>query len=243
MAASLGVLILHGFTSSRSTVEAIVPRAETLGLPWRLPQLRGHWTKPEDLVGVTYSDMLADASAALVDLRREVERVAIAGLSVGGVLAINLAAERPADVAGLALIAPALRYAHPLAGVSALLQRFVRWSSNPVNAAFSDQSLVGRASNYQRFPTATFASIYRAGRQVEAMLPRVRAPLIVIGARQDRVVQPRCAQIVYEHSGSSQKDLAWFERSGHEMLLDCEADAVAEQVGVFLKKLTTGKAA
>ncbi len=48
MKAALGVLILHGFTSSRATVAAVVPQAEALGLPWRLPQLRGHWTKPGD---------------------------------------------------------------------------------------------------------------------------------------------------------------------------------------------------
>lgn len=236
MTLSLGVLILHGFTGSRATVEAIVPRAEALGLPWRLPQLRGHWTRPEDLVGVTYADLLADAAAALAELRAVTQRVAVVGLSVGGLLALNLALDHASDVESLAVLAPALRYVHPLSGVSTLLAPFIKtWAGDPAGG-FADKSLVARADNYTSFPTATFVSIYRAGRQVEARLPRVTAPLLVIGARNDKVVQPRCAQIVYDRAGSTQKELAWFERSGHEMLLDCEADAVADRIGLFLKQ-------
>src|SRR5262245_41881646 len=98
MKAPLGVLILHGFTGGRATVEAIVPCAEALGLPWRLPQLRGHWTHPADLVGVTYDDLLADAQAALAQLQTESERVAVVGLSVGGLLALDQAIQAPAGL-------------------------------------------------------------------------------------------------------------------------------------------------
>lgn len=234
MAAPIGVLILHGFTGSRATVEAVVPRAEALGLPWRLPRLRGHWTLPADLVGVTYADLLADAGAALSELCAAATRVAVVGLSVGGLLALNLALDRPSDVESLAVLAPALRYVNPLAGASTLLAPFVKtWTGDPAGG-FADKSLAARSGNYTSFPTATFVSIYRAGRRVEARLPEISAPLLAIGARQDRTVQPRCAQLVYDRAGSAQKELVWFERSGHEMLLDCEADAVADRVGQFL---------
>ena len=52
----LGCLILHGFTSSLDTVRALVPMAERLGLPYRMPILRGHGTRPEDLRGVGWQD-------------------------------------------------------------------------------------------------------------------------------------------------------------------------------------------
>jgi carboxylesterase len=236
MEASLGVLILHGFTGSRATVAPVVPRAEALGLPWRLPQLRGHWTQPSDLAGVTYADLREDAGAALDELRGVVPRVALVGLSVGGLLALNLALDRPADIDSLVVLAPALRYVHPLAGLAPLLARFIKtWSGEP-GRGFADPSLAAQAGNYASFPTATFASIYRAGQQVEARLPQIAAPLLAIGARQDRTVQPRCAQIVYDRVGSTDKELVWFERSGHELLLDCEADAVADRVGQFLRR-------
>jgi carboxylesterase len=234
--AALGLLILHGFTSSRATVEALVPRAEALGLPWRLPRLRGHWTSPADLAGVTYDDMLADAATALAELRGEAERVAVAGLSVGGVLTLDLALRQPADIDSLAVLAPALRYVNPLARFAPLVARVMKTAKNEPALAFADRSLVARAGNYTTFPSATFVSIERAGRRVEVALPGITAPLLIVGARSDRVVRPEVAQVVHDRAGSAEKQLVWFERSGHELLLDREADAVADRVGLFLSQ-------
>ncbi|HEU4326436.1 MAG TPA: alpha/beta fold hydrolase [Roseiflexaceae bacterium] len=236
MRSPLGVLILHGFTSCRATVEAVVPQAEALGLPWRLPQLRGHWTRYQDLHGVTYYDWLSDARSALGLLRREAERVVVVGLSMGGVLTLDLVAEQPRAVDSFVVLAPALRFATPLARFSPLLARVVKEWHAGNGSGFADQSLVERSTNYTAFPAATFVSLYQAARRVEARLPRISAPALILGSRQDRVVQPLAAQLVYDRIGSTEKELVWFERSGHEMLLDCEGDAVAARVGLFLEQ-------
>jgi esterase/lipase len=49
----LGALILHGLTSSLDCVNGLVPYMERNGIPYRMPVLRGHMTKAEDLIGVT----------------------------------------------------------------------------------------------------------------------------------------------------------------------------------------------
>jgi carboxylesterase len=235
-ATTLGVLILHGFTSGRATVERVVPLAEALGLPWRLPQLRGHWTMSADLEGVTYKHLLADAQAAFGDLRDQVDRVVVVGLSVGGLLALDLALQQPAGLDSVVALVPALRYVNPLARFAPLVARLMKTAKNDVALAFTDRSLAGRAGNYTSFPSATFVTIAQAGQRVEAQLPRISVPLLAIGSRRDRVVQPQVAQRVYDRVGSRNKELTWFERSGHELLLDCEAEAVAERVGVFLQQ-------
>ena len=236
MKAPLGVLILHGFTSSRATVEAVVPQAEALGLPWRLPQLRGHWTKAADLVGVTYDDLLADAVVASAELRGEAERIVVVGLSVGGVLTLDMALRQPDGIDSLVVLAPALRYVNPMARFAPFVAQLMKTAKNDPALAFADKSLVGRAGNYTTFPSATFVTIERAGRRVEAALPGVKTPLLIIGARSDRVVRPEVAQIVHDRAGSAEKELVWFERSGHEMLLDCESRDVADRIGLFLKQ-------
>ena len=90
----LGLLILHGFTGSLDTVKALVPRAEARGWPWRMPVMRGHGTKYQDLVGVRYGDWVADAEAALDDLLAECDKVVIAGLSMGGGQAMAIGLNR-----------------------------------------------------------------------------------------------------------------------------------------------------
>lgn len=233
---TLGVLILHGFTGSRATIEPVVPCAKELGVPWRLPKLRGHWTKPEDLIGVTYTDMLADAHAALDELRAITSRVVLVGLSVGGLISLNLTLERPADIDSLVVLAPALRYSNPLAPYARFLAPLIKtWKGNP-STGFADKSLVGRAGNYDSFPSATFVTIHDASRRIEARLPQITTPLLVLGARQDATIQPRSSQIVFDRVGSMSKELVWFERSGHEMLLDCEASAVVDRIEAFLRQ-------
>jgi len=53
----LGVLIVHGFTSSLDCVCGLEPPIQALGLPTRMPVLRGHSAEStEALRGVTWHD-------------------------------------------------------------------------------------------------------------------------------------------------------------------------------------------
>ena len=232
--ASTGVLIVHGFTGSRATVAPLVPVAESLGFEWSLPQLRGHWTKAEDLRGVTYQDLLADALAAFDGLRATHEKVAIVGLSVGGLLALDIASRRGSEVAALAVLAPAISYVNSLTRLSGLIARFVDTFSGDPTSGFSDPSYAANIENYASFPTATFLTIYRAARPIARRLGDISVPTLVIAARHDRIVQPAASQLVYNRLGSRQKELIWFERSGHELLLDCESATVCARIRDFL---------
>jgi carboxylesterase len=241
MTAPLGCLILHGFTSSLDTVRALVPMVERLGLPYRMPILRGHGTRPEDLRGVTYRDWFADAAAALHDLREEADQVAVCGLSMGGLVALNIAAAYPHDVACVATIAAALRLSNRLIRITPLAARVLRnrmWQGNPASG-YADPALVAQNTNYRMFPLDAVVSLYRYGAVVEQILPRVQAPLLVIHSRRDLVIKPVSAEIIYRRAGSHDKQLRWFERSGHEMLQDLEADAVVAAIENFIQQQRT----
>lgn len=101
----LGVLLLHGFTSGLRALDGLVPHLEAAGLPFRMPVLRGHGTRWEDLKGVTAADWHADAEAALLDLARDVDAVVVVGLSMGGLVALELAMNHPMRVAAVVPVA------------------------------------------------------------------------------------------------------------------------------------------
>jgi carboxylesterase len=237
MAAPIGCLILHGFTSSLDTVQALVPVCEQLGLPYRTPLLRGHGTQPEDLRGVTWQDWYADAEAALDELRTHVEHVVVCGLSMGGLIALHLAAARPHDVAGVVTIAAALEIANPWVRATPLMARFISMrNSHPANG-YADPSLVTQNTNYRRYPLDALVSLYRYGPVVKRLLPQVRAPLLVIHSHNDRTITPRSAEMIYEQAGSSDKQLRWFDNCRHQMLQDCEADAIVATIADILKRI------
>ncbi len=237
----LGGLILHGFTSSLDCVSALVPVMERHGLPYRMPVLRGHGTKWQDLQGVRWPDWYADAEAALQDLLTEAERAVVAGLSMGGLVALQLAMEHPQEVAGIALIAAALRINNPLApgGPLSFLRPVVGrllWSW-PMPPNYADKELEKYDTNYPRAPIDAINSLLEYGPYIEARLGEVRAPALILQSTKDPTVKPESATVIYERIASADKELVWFHRTHHEMLRDVEREDVVAAVERFVVRL------
>ncbi len=231
----LGVLLLHGFTSSVRTVDGLVPLLEQAGLPYRVPVLRGHGTRFEDLAGVTADDWVADADKALRELAPEVDRIAVVGLSMGGLVALNLAMQHNETIAAVVTWAAALRFKDPLAFATPYLAKVVKTWPSP--ESFNDRSLKTNCENYPRFMTEAFASLYDFARTTEARLGEVRAPLCVLQSKKDQVVAPVSANIIYRDVASTHREIHWFTKSGHEMGQDLERQGVFETTMRYLAKL------
>lgn len=205
-----GVLLLHGFLHSswtwRETLAALVPRHRVLAL---------------DLLGFGWSDRGGDGTlpgfrawidGALAALG--VERLALAcGNSLGGGLALDLAARRPGLVERLAAVSP-LGAPLPLPelplrllGAPALGPLF-RWTA--ANPAFQRRAL-GLAA-YKRGPVCDarlfgFSTLDRPGshdaavrtarglgpasRAIAAALPTVEQPALVVWGARDGVLPLR----------------------------------------------------
>ncbi len=235
----LGVLLLHGYTSSVRTVDGLVPYLDEAGIPYRMPVLRGHGTTYEDLRGVTSRDWYADAEAALLELSKEVDRVAVVGLSMGGLVALELAMNHPDLVATTVTVAAALRFKDPLAGLTPLLAKVV--GSWPSPESFNDLSLKVNCENYPKFTTDSFSSLYAYAQEIESRLHEVSTPVCVLQSKKDQVIAPVAANVIYELVSSPNREIHWFERSGHEMMQDMEADAVFESIMEYLAKLRAEK--
>ncbi|GIV96636.1 MAG: alpha/beta hydrolase [Herpetosiphonaceae bacterium] len=232
--ASHGCLILHGWTANRNHVIALAPHLEHMEIPYRIPLLRGHGTQPEDLYGVTWKDWYADVERAFDELLQEVDKVIVVGHSMGGLLALLLAARQPERIDAVVSVATALRVTNPLFGLSPYLARFYRKYKRKIQPAYSSSDRASSDSTYTWVPSSAIAELCRLTRVVEPELPKVRAPLLLIHSLADRVVSAETVEVIYRHVSSEEKRLVWFQRSGHEMFLDCEADAVVGAICEFI---------
>lgn len=234
---TVGCLILHGFTSSADSVNRLAVRLLQHNIPYRMPTLRGHHTQPEDLHGVTWHDWYADADAAFTDLRREVDQVLVVGLSMGGLLALHVAAARPREVAGVVSLAAAMRFhykhAHRVRYL-ATIKPMLGNENRDMGIGWHEPELGRKHGNYRRFPPKAFVSLWRYARIVEQQLPRIYAPLLLIHSRADRTIPGAASELIYHAVGSQDKELVWFERSGHEMLRDTEAAQVLDRIEAFI---------
>jgi len=233
----LGVLIIHGFTSSLDCVSGIEPPLKALGLPTRMPVLRGHGAQsPEALRGVTWHDWVADAEAALQALLTEAERAIIFGHSMGGLVALTLAADHAEVVDSLIVAAAAVQMASPLAPgrplhfLEPLVRRlFKKWKMPPV---YADQALAQYDTNYRWAPMDAISSLLDFAQVTRSRLPEIRVPTIILQSRRDTSVAPESAEIVYSRisTHAQQKRIIWFEVTEHEMFRDCEREATIKAV-------------
>jgi carboxylesterase len=234
--APIGVLALHGFTSHVDCVADLREELDDLGVPYRIPWLRGHGTRWEDLKNVTWEDWLSDAEETLLDLLQECRRVVIVGLSMGGLVALDLAARYRRETAGVATVGAAMKFKDPLAGLTGVISRVVPSWPSPESYVDQDRKKM-RNRNYPRFPTDAFGSLFEYTGVVKNRLSFVSAPIRVLAARKDQIVAASAAETIYAKVSSKDKALVWFEHSGHEMMLDLEAEKVRLDLKGFIARL------
>jgi carboxylesterase len=219
-------------------VSNLVPYLEARGIPYAMPTLRGHGTRPEDLRGVSWHHWYEDAERALDDLLDRCDRAVLMGLSMGGAVALHLAVQRQERLAGVVTVAAALKVQVTGGFFLPLLSGFSRLANVDVRKSFADQTLAATATNYASAPVSAVASLAVFGKLVERELSRIHVPLLTIYTPQDRVVAPAKALVIHERAGTppARKRLLAFPNSGHEMLMDRDRAAVCEAIVAFIEE-------
>lgn len=231
--APLACLLIHGFTSHRSSLEAVIPELDKRHIPWHYPILAGHGTKPKDLERVTWEMWQSDAEQGLGYLKGESDRVVIIALSMGALLALELAEKHPDTVVGLVLLSPCSRFYLKLAKYTPVLSRVLKRFPNPSIAKFSSLEYAKRDKGYLWFPTIAFRHYWIRAQHYDSVLENIHQPVRIIHSKNDKVADPSGAQHIYDRLASKEKELIWLEKSGHEVLLDRETDRVIKEIFSF----------
>ncbi len=92
-----GFLFLHGFTGSPYEGRDFAEYFARKGFTVWVPLLPGHGTHPRDLLKVTWQDWYLKAREQLARMQRQCKKVVVVGQSMGGTLALHLAAHNQVD--------------------------------------------------------------------------------------------------------------------------------------------------
>ena len=228
----IGVLLLHGFTSSKDTVDGLIPFLDKQNIPYERPILRGHGTRYQDMRGTTARDWYTDAEHALLSLCNQVDKVIVVGLSMGGLVALDLGMRHADKIAGIVTVAAALKFKDPLAPLTGAISKLVHYWPSP--NSFNDPNLKAKCTNYSKFPTDAFASLYEYAQTIKKRLPELHVPIRILQSKKDQIVSPDAANIIYEKVSSPIREIIWFEKSGHEMMQDLEANDVFPKIMEFI---------
>jgi carboxylesterase len=105
----VGFLLVHGLGGTPVEMRFVAIGLARAGYTVSCPQLAGHCGSFDDLRATGWQDWYASVEKAHTELRETCRKVIVGGLSMGAILALHLAAQRPDDVLAATLYAPTLR--------------------------------------------------------------------------------------------------------------------------------------
>ena len=230
-----GVLVLHGLTGCPQSMRPLAEAFADAGFSVELPLLPGHGTQIEDLAPTRFDDWLATAEDTYVQLAARSDRVIVAGLSMGGTLACELAT-RHDEMAGLVLVNP---FVHPPADsfvdvFTTLLEQGVEVAP----AIGSDIKMDGPTElAYDGVPIASAVSLFRAVGSLFGRLAEIRCPTLLLQSREDHVVPAESGDALFECAGGP-IERVWLENSYHVATLDHDQAEIEERAVAFALKAT-----
>ena len=237
------MLLLHGFTGSPWEVRPLGEALAARGFHVEAPCLPGHGGAPEAMEAVTWRDWVQAADAALgAAVRAARAPVAIAGLSMGSLLALLLASRRPADVTGLVLLAPVVRFrawnVRLLRAVrtTPLRRAFPRW----VHKRTTDLSLPearDEAPLLRRYPLARVLDLLTVQDLAWLAVPRVQCPALVVAAAHDHVVALSGVEELAQRLQRAR--LVVLQRGWHIVPRDADRALAITEAATFLDALVT----
>ncbi len=228
---SIGVLLSHGFTGSPASMTPWGKHLAEEGYTVRVPRLPGHGTTWKDMNRTRWEHWYAELDQALTELRAACDKVVIAGLSMGGCLALRLAQQRPDDVAALVLVNPAIN----LARFDVKLVPALQWIVPAMPGIGNDIKLAGGDEvGYDKTPLKALASQLKMWKDVRANLGKVTQPLLLFRSDDDHVVDITSKDLILAGVSSTVKDFVELKDSFHVATLDNDAPMIFDRTSAFI---------
>ncbi len=211
-------------------MEILIPELDKRGIPWHYPILAGHNTKPEDMEGKTWEHWQNDVEEGLKYLLPNCKQVVIIGLSMGALLALELAEKYPDEISSLILLSPALKFKNPLTKYTSEITRYVKKIPGINLFRFSTAKLAETQKGYSWFPAKSFHHYWLRTLHFNSILEKIHQPVTIFHSKKDRLADPAGAEYIYNKIKSIDKKIIWLNKSGHELLLDVESEKIVNKI-------------
>ena len=252
-----GVLLVHGLCGTPVELRYVARALNRVGHTVYVPRLPGHARGAEDILRTDRRDWFAAVLRGHDRLLAQSERVFAGGLSMGALLALRLAAQRPRQIAGLMLYSTTLFFdGWSVPRGAALLHLLVRsplarWIalSESFPYGIKDERLRGtilsRMLSGMSGEAGLFVTPGRSLRQLRLLidevkrdLPAIHTPTLVLHAAEDDITGPRNAEYLERRLGG-QVEKVMLDDCYHMITIDRQRAQVADRSVAFCSRIAS----
>ena len=245
-AGSARALLIHGFLGSPRELRPLARELVSAGVTARGVLLPGFGANTARLKDVRAEDWLAAARSAWEETRERATRATLIGFSMGGAVALKLAAEAGLEPDHLILLAPHWKFADPRAVVLPVAKYVIRefkpfgridFDSPDMRrmlmelapgADLDDPEVRHALRNSATIPTHALDELRRIGRSAAGGASRVSAPATILQGLQDTTTLPAYSRELASRMGAELREIP-----GDHLIVDPQRpswDAVRETV-------------
>lgn len=228
------VVCVHGHGAMPYEVQPVAEALHAAGFRVEVPRVAGHGIAPARFGmrvfrGTTWSQWVESVRCPVRRLRLDHARVYLYGQSMGGAIALYLGSEQLAD--GIAVTGAALRlpwYLELLGPLFRVVDVVIREPAPKHPGPFNPR--------YEGLSSRSGYQLTRLAKAARKWLHRVHCPVLACHSHGDRAIPPKVPALIQARARGP-VTVAWFDRSGHLLPLDVEADAVCQRIVAFFTRL------
>jgi len=236
-----GALLVHGFTGAPQEMRWMGEYLNQHGLTCLGIRLNGHATDLEDMRRSRWTDWTASVEDGYHLLCGSVDQVFLVGLSMGGVLSLLMSTRLAQRVAGVVAMSTPYQLPndYPLWALR-LFSMVVR--NNPKSketpgASWFDKAAYAEHISYPQNPLRSVVELKLLLNEMQAALPEVRKPVLLIHSKDDPYVLPENMEKIYAGLvNASDKTKLYVTGSGHVVTRDAARHQVFEAARDFIKR-------
>ncbi|KMY52911.1 monoacylglycerol lipase [Bacillus sp. FJAT-27231] len=223
----IGILLSHGFIGTPQSVHFLGEKLAKQGFTVLAPRLKGHGTHYLDMEQCTHEDWYQSLKQGYWQLKKRGKRVFVMGQSMGGTLALKLAAEYK-DIEGIitinaALSLPAVEYLR-----EERAPRFIKEGAPDIKAENVHEI------TYEKAPVRAIRELQELMAEAPALIHNIQVPALCIKSFTDHVVPPENTVFIYRALASKNKRLVTLPNSYHVASMDHDKELIVEQAARFI---------
>ncbi|MHA1685938.1 MAG: alpha/beta hydrolase [Candidatus Heimdallarchaeaceae archaeon] len=229
-------LLIHGFSGTHYEMKPLEDFLKSKGYVTKNITLPGHETNPKDMAKRSWIEWVDFAQNALDELKREYEKVYVAGLSMGGSITLYLAAKNP-DIAGIIPMAAAIEIPDKKAKILELLpflRYIIPWLPN-IECGWEDEEAKEKHRCYKKFHAKSVYQLIMLLNDLQRIISLVNVPTLILHSKKDPAVPTKHAEKIFNAIQSKDKKIVWIEKGGHVIPEDAGREQAFSTIEEWLK--------